>query len=191
MRVCIITVFICWFLTGCASTAIYRAFSEINNEPIKEVKSSVVTKDGSYRICVEGKLRKEGFGQYQIYISQEQASHSGFRCRNNRASNYGGRYICTEYTIPNVRAKNEEIRLGCDTPDKNPDSVFTASVIGKDRRTIIIKDEKEQDVAEVFVAEVWEGTNPMVYVFLPFTGAFDAVTSPLQLLVGLATGLGR
>jgi hypothetical protein len=167
---------------------VYRQFSEINNEPVKKVKASVVMKDGAYRLCVEGKLRKNGFGEYQIYIPQEQASHTGFRCRNDKLEKYGGRYYCSEYTIPVMHAKSEDVLWGCPTTDENPASKYSAVITGKDSRTLILKDSQNLDVAEIYITEVWEGTNPVAYLFMPFTVAFDLVTSPIQIWFGLAMG---
>ncbi len=190
-RSCIVVIFMCWSMMGCASTIAYRSFSEIYNDPILEVKSAEVTEDGSYRLCVTGKLKKNGFGEYHISIPEEHARNSGFRCRNNKGAAMMGKYSCIEYTIPIIHTKSEEVAWGCETFDEKTDTGYTAGICGKDHRTLIIKDSEKKDVAEVFVTEIWGETNPIVILLLPFTVAFDVVTFPLQAWCCLGMALGR
>jgi uncharacterized protein YceK len=188
LRFFIVLFLISCCLTGCASTGVYRSFSEINNEPIKEVKSFSITEDGSYRLCVVGKLRNNGFGEYQIFIHQEKTRNTVHRCRNNLTAKYDGKYFCTEYTIPIIVTKDEDVLWQCQTAHDGFDSKCSAIITGKDSRILTIRDSKNLDIAEIHIAEVWEGTNPIAYLFMPFTIAFDVVTLPIQVWIGLAMG---
>lgn len=171
---------LCCFSIGCATNGALRAFSKINNEPIKEVKSFEILKDGSYKICVIGKLRNNEFGDYQILITQEQTKNTGFRCRNDKRFRYGEKYFCEEYTIPIINAKDEEVHWQCQTVDKSSDAKYSLAIAGENSRILIVRDANNQDVAEIHIDEIWEATNPIVYLFMPFTVAFDVLTFPIQ-----------
>ena len=193
LRYLIISILICTSLTGCASVGIYRSFSKINNEPIEEIKSTEILENGLYRLCVIGKLRNNGYGEYQISIPKDHIINSGFSCRNNKLVRKNNRYYCADddFTVYNILTKNEEVFWGCQIVDENKVPKYRALITGQDPRTIKILDSENQAVSEIYVAEIWEGTNPVVYLFMPVTVAFDVVTFPLQAWFGLAMALGR